>query len=46
MGRRNVGRSRREFDWGTEFTREQVEECAAKLKNIKAAGADGIVKIV
>ena len=26
-----------------EFTRDEVKECVAKLKNRKAAGADGIV---
>ena len=43
----NVEASKRE-DSGSiglqrEFTRDEVKECVAKLKNRKAAGADGIV---
>ena len=43
----NVGTSERE-DHGSdgsqrEFTREQVKQCVAKLKNRRAAGADKIV---
>ena len=43
----NVERSRRERSdidgLQGEFTREEVEDCVAKLRNRKAAGADGIV---
>ena len=43
----NVEASKREdsssIELQREFTRDEVKDCVAKLKNRKAAGADGIV---